>query len=133
MRGLTMYSLILLVLCFPQQSGDSASALVGNWEGMLRVQPLELRLGFKISTQPDGKLGGKMVSIDQGNAELKLNGAEIKDGTVKIGIMTAFAQFEGKLSSDGQQIEGTLKQGTSKYAMTLKKVKELTVIKRPQE
>src|ERR1700752_3519035 len=92
-----MYRFILLTLCFfPQQPRDPALALVGNWEGTLQVQPLELRLGFKVS-QKEGKLSGTMVSIDQGNAELKLTLIELKDGVAKLGILSAFAQFEGKL------------------------------------
>jgi pimeloyl-ACP methyl ester carboxylesterase len=128
-----MYHLLVLSFCFlPQQSSDPATALVGNWEGLLRVQPLELRLGFKVS-QKDGKLTGVMVSIDQGNRELKLTQIELKDGVARLGIVSAFAQFEGKLSTDGQQIEGTLKQGAAKFPMTLKKVKELSVVTRSQE
>lgn len=127
-----MYSVLYLCLCVIPQPPENTS-LVGNWEGTLRVNAMELRLGFKITSQPDGKLGGTMVSIDQGNAELKLTLLELKDGAVKLGIMSAFAQFDGKLSSDGQQIEGALTQGGSKFPMTLKKVKELTSVKRPQE
>src|SRR5260370_40124535 len=97
-----MSALLIIALCLtPQQTDDAAATLSGNWQGSLHVQVMELRLGFKIKKLPEGKLSGTMVSIDQGNAELSLTLVEQKDGTVKLGILSAMAQFEGKLSSDG--------------------------------
>jgi pimeloyl-ACP methyl ester carboxylesterase len=125
--------LVVLLSGFTFSAQDKTADILGNWQGFLRGQLFELRLGFTIQKKAEGKFSATMFSIDQGNAEVPVDAVEWKNGTLKLTISKAFAQFEGKLAENGQQIEGSFKQGGAKFPLTLKKVDKLETPKRPQE
>lgn len=52
----------------PKKEEPKAAAVspaVGNWLGTLKAGPIELRVGFRITSDKDGKLTAKFDSLDQ--------------------------------------------------------------------
>lgn len=110
-----------------------APSPVGIWLGTLKVGVIDLRLAFDLS-EKDGKLGGKLNSLDQGRVELPLKTVAFKDGklTLQLGDGTAGATFEGKLSDKGDAVEGEFKQGGQTFPLKLERIEKLPTSNRPQ-
>ncbi len=129
----TIASLLLLAwspLLLSQET--DTSKIAGNWQGTLKIQSFEFRQGLTVKSDA-GKVTATMTSIDQGNAVIPVDTVELKDGQVKLMMAKVLARFEGKLSADGKEIEGTFYQSGLKIPLTLKKVDQLTKPNRPQE
>jgi hypothetical protein len=113
---------------FPQQG------LEGIWQGVLKVQGLELRIVFKISKTPEGKLTATLDSPDQGATGIPVSEVIFENGNVKIEVKSIFGVFNGKLESDQTTITGEWKQGAAALPLVLKKTdKAPEPPRRPQE
>jgi uncharacterized protein (TIGR03435 family) len=94
-------------------------AITGTWQGTLHAPGHDLRTVFKISKSPDGKLAAVLYSIDQGGGGIGATSVSLEGSTVKYAINTINGSFEGKLSADGNTIDGTWTQGNNPLALTL--------------
>ncbi len=94
-----------------------AQNIVGTWQGTLTPpgggggRP-PLRIVVKISRNADESLKAVLYSIDQGGGN-PINASAItqQGSTVKMSIPAVGGEYEGKLASDGNTINGTLTQG----------------------
>ncbi len=113
-HGEAMHRAILLLtalawaaLVFAQTPG-----LAGDWEGTLDTGAGKLRLALHITRTTDGIYLGKVVSLDQGNAEIPLGKAAVDGRKVQLEFPLVNGAFTGELSADGSAIAGTWSQGT---------------------
>jgi len=113
---------------FPQQG------LEGIWQGVLKVQSLELRIVFNISKTPEGKLTATLDSPDQGAKGIPVSEVTFENGSVKIEVKSIFGVFAGKLEDDHTTITGEWKQGAAALPLVLKRTdKAPEPPRRPQE
>lgn len=127
-------SLALLAgIALPVQSTPTSSPVVGHWEGKISLGAIEMRMGLTLKADAEGKLTGTMISVDQGNAAMEIPQASFKDGQLRFSIPKVGASYSGKLNEQGTELAGDFMQGLLKTPLTLKKVKALTKLNRPQE
>jgi len=110
-----------------------AGDLKGNWLGTIEAGGVKLRLAFVVQATPKDELSAKLVSIDQGNAEVPVDSVELKDDKVSLAVKKIAGSLEGTLNPRSGEISGQWKQGSRAVAIILKKVDVLPVVKRPQE
>lgn len=108
-------------------------SIEGNWEGALNVDVIKLRLAFKIIKTADGGFTGAMDSVDQGAKGIKLDEVMLDTGQVRFTHKAGKSVYEGKLNDTGTEIAGEWKQAGLKLPLTLKRVAQVTELKRPQE
>ncbi len=92
------------------------------WEGTLDTGSAKLRLRFAISRNAEGEFSGKMISLDQDNAEVPLSTMQAEDGAVTMQFDTINASFRGKLNEQTKETVGTWQQGEQEYDFTIKRV-----------
>jgi uncharacterized protein (TIGR03435 family) len=98
----------------------SAQDLVGTWQGTLQASGRDLRTVFKIAN--DGGLKATMYSIDQGPGALPGN-VTLQGSAISIAIPGIGATYAGRLSADGETIDGTWSQpGAPALRLSLKRV-----------
>jgi uncharacterized protein (TIGR03435 family) len=90
-------------------SALQAQDLTGNWQGTLQAGPQKVRIVFQIALEND-KLKATLYTVDRPSPPIATTIA--RDGSkVKITIPGLNGTYEGKLSGDGNSIEGTWTQG----------------------
>ena len=104
-----------------EQAGVPGEGLAGTWRALMVLGPAKLRMNLNVSKGDDPVLTATVDSVDQESpgipaASISLGG----DGgrTVTFSIPVVGATYEGTLSEDGSEIDGTWKQGG--VGMTLK-------------
>lgn len=126
------YIAFLFALISVASEPPKNSPLVGAWEGPLNLGKITVRIVFKIQGKPDGAFTGIFDSPDQGATGLVLNSASLTDGAVRFEYAAAKIVYVGKLSDDGQTIQGKWKQAGGTWPLDLKKVDKPTELRRPQ-
>ena len=112
MRSLVVLGLLSTALIAQTQD------LAGQWQGTLQAGK-ELRLVFMVTRNAaGGGLSGMLHSIDQGGQGIVATVAA-QGGTVRLSVAPASISFEGKLSADGNAIEGTFTQGQGSLPLRL--------------
>jgi len=113
MKKLALWMMVLAAL---PGSAFQAQNITGNWQGTLQAGPQKIRLVFKIGLEND-QLTAAAYTVDQAGPPIAATITR-EGATVKMTIPAVGGKFEGKLSGDGNSIEGTLTQGMS-VALTL--------------
>ena len=127
-----MKTISTLLFAFFVLISTNAQNVIGQWNGILKVEETQLRLVFNIS-QPNGQLLATMDSPDQGAKGIAVTAVSFDNSVLKLAIANARIEFEGTLANDGI-IKGIFKQGGQSFPMTLSKEKiEKQQIIRPQE
>ena len=127
---------LILLAAFAFQTTSATGtehSVAGNWLGVLETQGLKLRILLKITQAPDGKLSAKMDSIDQAANNLPIDTITFAGGTVKFAAGALALSYEGKLSNDGSEIIGQLKQGQGSFPLTFKRTEAPPTLGRPQD
>ena len=118
-----MKKLMLCVLTLALFSGGVLLAQVqditGTWQGTIKVPGRDLRTVIKISKSDNGALKAVMYSIDQGGQGIGASAITQDGPTVRMSVSTINGTYEGKISPDGNLIEGTWTQGTSSVPLVL--------------
>lgn len=110
----------------------SAQDIIGQWNGILKVQGTQLRLVFNV-TKTDNVLSSTMDSPDQGAKDIPTTTTSFEKSILKITIANAKIEYEGTLGNDNI-IVGTFKQGGQSFPINLSKEKiEKEKLVRPQE
>jgi len=120
----------------PVSTEAGTEAIVGDWLGALTIGGgIKLRVVFHI-TRAAGGISATMDSPDQGVSGLPVSSAQITGKAVKLESAVAHGKFEGKISEDGNSMDGTWKQGPGSFPLLLKRVTDSSTLKppaRPQE
>ena len=105
----------------------SASAQVrditGTWQGTLEAGK-SLRTIVKISKGDDGGLKAAFYSIDQGGQPISVSTVKLDGSSVKLSLVAIGGSYDGKLTPDGGEIDGTWTQGGGFLPLNLKHVTE---------
>jgi uncharacterized protein len=123
--SLLLFFLFISLATFGQE-------ITGQWNGVLKVQGMQLRLVFHIQNDATG-LRATMDSPDQAAKGIEVSSTSFENKTLKLGITNANIEYEGVLGADGI-IVGNFKQRGQSFPLNLSKEKiEKTQIARPQE
>jgi len=87
-----MKKLILLIVLIPCLA--QAQDITGQWNGILNVQGMELRLVFHISRE-DSTYDAKMDSPDEKALEIPASATNFKNSTLNIEIAKAGVRYQG--------------------------------------
>jgi fermentation-respiration switch protein FrsA (DUF1100 family) len=116
----------------PTTSEDPEFAgIIGNWQGVLKVSGVELRIVFTIQ-EKDGVLSATMDSPDQGVTNIPTSEVILENDHLIIKAAALGGIYEGQLESD-TGIAGTWTQRGAAYPLELLKTPTATGSKRPQE
>jgi hypothetical protein len=127
-----MKKIIPFIFIFGVLSTVFGQEITGTWNGILKVQGMQLSLVFNINNTDKG-FSSTMDSPDQKAFGIPVTTTNFENSKLTIAIANAGIEYEGVLVSDGNII-GTFKQSGQNFPMNLSKGKvEKEVIKRPQE
>lgn len=108
-----------------------AQDITGQWNGLLKVQGIQLRVVFNVSKSADGYTS-TMDSPDQGANGIPVTKTSFENPNIHFEVANAGIVYDGVLKEN--EIEGTFKQGGQSFPMNLsKKAIEKPIVKRPQE
>jgi uncharacterized protein (TIGR03435 family) len=118
----TMLALIALALMSGMSFSQlSAQSITGTWQGALQAGPQQLRIVIKISTTDADKLGAVLYSIDQQSPAIPATTFTRNGSAVKMTVAALNGTYEGRVSGDGNTIDGTWTQGGPPAPLNLTK------------
>lgn len=127
-----MKKIITLIIALGAISNVFCQDITGAWNGILKVQGMQLSLVFHINKTENG-FSSTMDSPDQKAFGIPVTTTNFENSKLTIAVANARIEYEGVLGSDGF-INGTFKQSGQTFPMNLSKGKvEKEIIKRPQE
>ncbi len=128
------YKLILIVflLLSSCSSEPSTDAVTGCWEGPLEFPGLKLTIGFRIGEADGGQLTAVLVRPDMGQKELPLSEVTWDGESLVLGDESAGVRFSGRPRGDGTSIEGKWTHRNRTFPLVIRRVEELTRLRRPQ-
>lgn len=90
-----------------------AQNLAGNWQGTLGAPPNALRLVLRVARAADGRLGGSLVSVDQGGWDdaIPIDSVVLRGSTVAFFLSDVGGTYRGTLTGHGSAIRGQWTQG----------------------
>jgi|UPI0004851E11 fermentation-respiration switch protein FrsA (DUF1100 family) len=126
-----MKKFFTLIFAFGAISTVFSQNITGTWNGILKVQGMQLSLVFNIKKTENG-FSSTMDSPDQKAFGIPVTTTNFENSKLAIAIANAGIGYEGVLGTDGIII-GTFKQSGQSFPMNLSKEKvEKELIKRPQ-
>jgi pimeloyl-ACP methyl ester carboxylesterase len=128
---MTLASQLLLTLPVAAPAGAQSAALVGDWQGVLRVPGAELRIVFHITAAPGGELGATLDSPDQGAFGIPVTGVEVASDSVVLRVGAVNGVYRGLVRND--TMTGQWSQGGMDFPLTLTPAAGGTGPARPQE
>ncbi|MGH9752141.1 MAG: serine hydrolase, partial [Blastocatellia bacterium] len=117
-------NLLLVLICFSLASAaPQQNPLVGHWEGVIKLPTGALNFSVDFRTGADGKLAATITIPQQGAKDMPLANVGFADGAVSFALpnIPGDPKFHGKLSADGQKIEGTFSQGPANFPCNLER------------
>jgi uncharacterized protein len=88
-----------------------AQNIAGDWQGTLKAGGAELRLVLHVAKNADGSLKATLDSVDQGANGIPVTSISLKDSKLNFTVDAVHGTYEGKVTSDGNEISGTWTQG----------------------
>jgi pimeloyl-ACP methyl ester carboxylesterase len=134
-----MMSLLLLItaglaLLNPVQASIFPNGEIeGIWQGTLKFSGIELRVTFSISRASDNTLKATYDVPEQNAIDMPVDEITFKNGEVRLKIMPIDGAYIGKLSEDGEKIDGNWIQSGMTLPLVLERTQLKLAIKRPQE
>ena len=125
MKRFFLISSMLFILGIGFSAADGgedqiSSALAGIWQGSLQIGSVSLRIVFNVEIE-DGVLRATMDSPDQGARGIPVSKVTLADSVAVFEVKAISGIFEGRLSADGSNLSGTLKQGGGVFPLTLQR------------
>lgn len=92
-------------------SAASAQEAVGDWNGLLQVGGVELRIGVKIEAGEGGALTGSITSPDQSPGDIPISDARMDQGKLSFAVPMIRGRYEGRWDAaqgawNGRWIQG---------------------------
>jgi pimeloyl-ACP methyl ester carboxylesterase len=130
MKSLTFKTLFLVFASLLAISAE-AQDISGQWNGILKVQGIQLRIVFNIS-QTDTGYTATMESPDQSSRAIPVTHTSFENKILKMQIAAAGIEYTGMLQEDS--IAGIFKQNGQTFPINLfQKTVRKDIVKRPQE
>jgi pimeloyl-ACP methyl ester carboxylesterase len=104
----------------------------GTWQGILKIQGMELRLAFNIEKDGEGGYTATMDSPDQGVTGLPLDSATVEGDEIVLLFKANDVEVRGTLQPDGEHMRAVLKQAGMEFPLELKKGEAKVELNRPQ-
>lgn len=99
-------------------TANAKQDIVGTWQGTLHAGR-DLRTVLKITKDPKGAYEADLYSIDQGGGPIAAKTATFQDHELKFAIPQIDGSYDGKMSSDGNTIDGTWTQNDHSLQLVL--------------
>jgi pimeloyl-ACP methyl ester carboxylesterase len=105
--------------------------ITGQWNGVLNIQGVQLRIVFNITKSTTG-FNATMDSPDQGATDIPVTTTTFENSKLKLVIASAGIEYNGEFLKDS--ITGTFKQSGYEFPMKLsRELVKKQAVKRPQE
>jgi CubicO group peptidase (beta-lactamase class C family) len=116
-------ALLLSLSSTPTFAAVQQNPLAGHWEGAIKLPTGALNLSVDFTVAADGKLAATITIPQQNARDLPLNNVGFDNGGVTFALpnIPGDPKFRGKLSTDGQKIEGTFSQGGANFPCDLER------------
>ncbi|MFI3286377.1 MAG: alpha/beta fold hydrolase [Rikenellaceae bacterium] len=127
-----MKRILSIIVALIVSFGAVAQNPVGVWEGKLSVDPnMSMRLVIEI-TQDGEDYNSKLISVDQGNAEIQGTNTTFDNGSLTATFSMIGAKYTASVSS--AELNGTFSQSGQQFPLVMTKSTsgEATKIDRPQ-
>lgn len=123
MKTLTRCAVFLLLATnFACSVGQAQSDVTEEiWIGTLDVKVAKLRLQLELTAGEDGNGSGKMISLDQNNAELPFSQFSRDEKSLSFEVKSLGIKFDGQFQADGKTLAGTFVQGPQKFQLEFEK------------
>lgn len=95
------------------------------WYGVLDTGTVKLRLQMNFTKTDSGSYTGRMISLDQNNAEVACDKIELDDKQLAFTMISVGAKFKGDLNDAKDEASGIFEQGGGKIPFVLKKVEKV--------
>ena len=118
----------------PGPTAAAVRTVVGDWDGVLNVSAVKLRLAFHVTAGATG-LTGMLDSIDQQANGIPLTKVEMTGDKVHIEIAAVRGTFDGVLDPSGGTLAGEWRQGAGALPLQLTRRaagQAQAVLRRPQ-
>lgn len=126
-----MKTILILLATLLTSLTLTAQDITGQWNGVLNVQGIQLRLVFNVTKTGNG-YSATMDSPDQGAKGIPVTNTSFDNPKIKFEVSSARIEYNGELKEN--EITGTFKQGGQEFPMNLsRKAIEKEAVKRPQE
>ena len=123
-RYLITVLLLGLICCVSQLlAAPQQNPLIGHWEGAIKLPTGALNISVDFTVAADGKLTATITIPQQGAKDMPLANVGFANGEVSFGLpnVPGDPKFRGKLSTDGQKIEGTFTQSLANFPCDLER------------
>ena len=120
-------AMVILLAIFVYGTVAHAQDITGQWNGVLSVQGMNLRIVFHIN-RTDGGYTSTMDSPDQGAAGIPVTTTSFDGSNLSLAIPNLALSYQGEFKTDS--VVGTFSQGGLSIPMILKKIKAAN---QPQE
>ncbi|HEX4945282.1 MAG TPA: alpha/beta hydrolase [Blastocatellia bacterium] len=132
MKSQIFITLLILLTLVLSTFAQDATALKGDWSGVLDVGAAKLKLILHFTPGDDGTWRGTMDSPDQGANGLKMDTITLEGQTLKFVMKALGASYEATLS--GNELTGKFTQGGATFPLNFKRATaaDLAPPKRPQ-
>ena len=97
---------------------NAIHGIAGTWQGTLHAGR-DLRIVVKLSKADDGGYKAVFYSIDQGGDGIPAAKTTLDGSTLKMTLTAIGGSYEGKVSTDGQTINGNWTQGPNPLPLVL--------------
>jgi hypothetical protein len=104
-RPLLLFSMLALLLAGPACAQDIA----GQWQGTIKSGSRDLRVIVQFSKSDTGGWTGALYRIDEFAITFPINSVTLQNATLK--FTAPRGSYEGKISADGNVMNGTLTDG----------------------
>jgi len=137
MKHLMLLLLMIIVgmtLLYPLKASSLPNREIeGIWKGTLKFSGMELQVVFTISRSSDDTFAATYDVPEQNVVGVPVDKIALDNGNVRLEIIPIEGVFEGKLSEEGDKIDGQWMQGGMTLTLVLEHTQEKPRIKRPQE
>jgi pimeloyl-ACP methyl ester carboxylesterase len=129
----TLLGFLLMTVSLNAFGQTQNRTIEGNWLGAIEFSGNKLRMVLKVSKNADGTFSAKFDSPDQGANNLPLDSISQQEKTIRFEGKNYGLSYEGALGESGDEINGTLKQGTASMPLVFKRTAEIVKLGRPQD
>ena len=117
----THVALVTFILSLHFFAFGQASSISGNWDSVLKIGDVKLRLVLKVTDGPNGQLQAVMDSPDQGASDLEVNSITLQGNMLRFEMKKLQISYEGTLNPGGSEIVGTFTQAGNSFSLIFRK------------
>jgi uncharacterized protein len=93
-----------------QSKQPTEKDVVGDWKGVLSVDGAQLHLVLHVTKGQEDQLAATLDSVDQGAYAIPVSVISVKDAKLSMAVAAVQGTYEGTISKDATEIQGTWTQ-----------------------